>query len=51
AYSVREVANMLAVTEKSVYRLIARGLLKPLRVFRHHRITKKELERFLVENM
>src|SRR5260370_38758027 len=47
AYSVREVASALAVSEKSVYRLIARGLLKPLRALLHHRLTEKELQRFL----
>jgi excisionase family DNA binding protein len=51
AYSVREIANALAVSEKSIYRVIARGVLKPLRAFRHHRITRKELQRFLTENM
>lgn len=51
AYSIREVARALAVSEKSIYRLIARGLLRPLKTFRHHRITRKELQRFLDENM
>jgi len=51
AYTVREVADMLAVTEKTIYRLLDRQLLKSLKAFRHHRIPAKELERFLRENI
>ena len=38
---------MLGVCEKSVRRLIDRGLLKTSRALRHHRVTKQEIERFL----
>jgi excisionase family DNA binding protein len=42
---------MLGVTSKSVYRLLQRGLLRSLKALRHHRIPRKELERFLQENL
>ena len=51
AYSVEEVAAMLGVTPKSVYRLLQRGLLRSLKALRHHRIPRKEFERFLQENL
>jgi excisionase family DNA binding protein len=51
AYSVKEVADMLGVTSKSVYRLLDRNLLRSLQALRHHRIPRKELERFLRENL
>ena len=47
AFSLRETAQMLGVCEKSVRRLIDRGLLKTSRALRHHRVTKQEIERFL----
>jgi excisionase family DNA binding protein len=50
AFSVGEVAVMLGVTPKSVYRLLQRGLLRSLKALRHHRIPRQEFERFL-ENL
>ncbi|MCI0541132.1 MAG: helix-turn-helix domain-containing protein [Verrucomicrobiales bacterium] len=47
AYSVAEAAQMLGVCEKTVRRLISRGLLRPSRALRHLLIPKKELEKFL----
>ena len=47
AFSVQETASMLGVSDKSVRRLIWRGLLRPSRALRHIRIPKDELERFL----
>ena len=47
AFSIRETAQMLGICEKSVRRLIERGLLKTSRALRHHRVTKQEIERFL----
>lgn len=47
AYSVKEAAEILGVSEKSVRRLIIRGLLRPSRALRHLLIPRKELERFL----
>jgi len=50
-YSVKEIAAMLGVSTKSIYRIINRGLLRSLKGFRHHRIPRKELERFLQQNL
>ena len=47
AYSVQETARMLGVCDKSVRRLILRGLLRPSRALRHILIPKQEIERFL----
>ena len=49
AYSVQEAAHMLGVCDKSVRRLILRGLIRPSRALRHILIPKDELERFLRE--
>ena len=50
-FSVRETAEMLGVSEKSVRRLIARGLLRPSKALRHHLIPRTEIERFLYETL
>ena len=47
AYSVQETARMLGVCDKSIRRLILRGLIRPSRALRHILIPKDELERFL----
>jgi hypothetical protein len=47
AYSVAETAAMLGICEKSVRRLIARGLLRPSRALRHLLIPRSEIGRFL----
>jgi len=47
AYSVQETARMLGVCDKSIRRLILRGLLRPSRALRHILIPRDELERFL----
>jgi excisionase family DNA binding protein len=47
AYSLKETATMLGVCEKSVRRLIHRGLIRPSRALRHILIPKIEIERFL----
>ena len=49
AYSVQETARMLGVCDKSVRRLILRGLLRPSRALRHILIPRDEIERFLRE--
>ncbi len=49
AFGVRETAQMLGISEKSVRRLIARGLLKPSKALRHHLIDHREILRFLEE--
>ena len=47
AFSVQETAQMLGVCDKSVRRLILRGLIRPSRALRHVLIPRDELERFL----
>jgi excisionase family DNA binding protein len=47
AFSVRETALMLGVCEKTVRRLLDRGLLKASRALRHKLIHRNEIERFL----
>jgi len=47
AYSVKETAALLGLSEKTVRRLIDRGLLKASRALRHLLIPKKEIDRFL----
>ena len=47
AFSVKETAATLGVSEKTVRRLVARRLLNPSRALRHLLISKKEVERFL----
>lgn len=46
-YTVPEVAEILKVSDKSVYRLIERELLKTCCALRHKRVSKKELARFI----
>ena len=48
-YSVEEVASMLNVSSKTVYRLVDRGLLKATKALRHLRITASSIEQFLKE--
>ena len=47
AYTVQEVAEMLAVSPKTIYRLVDRGLLKSSKALRHLRITRQSIEAFL----
>lgn len=47
AFNIKETADMLGVSEKTVRRLIARRLLHPSRALRHLLIPKAEIERFL----
>ena len=47
AYSVQETARMLGVCDKSMRRLILRGLLRPSRALRHILVSKQEIDRFL----
>jgi excisionase family DNA binding protein len=49
AFSVKETAQLLGVSEKTVRRLVARKLLRSSRALRHLLIAKKEIERFLDE--
>ncbi|MCW5557810.1 MAG: helix-turn-helix domain-containing protein [Verrucomicrobiae bacterium] len=47
AYSVRETAAALGVSEKTIRRLIDRGLLRVSRSLRHILIPRAEIDRFL----
>lgn len=47
AFTVSETAVILGISEKSVRRLIGRGLIRPSKALRTHIITQKEIERFL----
>ena len=49
AFSVQETAEALGVCEKTIRRLVARGLLRPSRALRHLLIARREIERFLAE--
>jgi excisionase family DNA binding protein len=42
-YSVTETAHVLGVSLPTVYRLIARRLLKPLPGLRHKRVSKRQV--------
>jgi|GEM_PF-5539861 len=42
-YSVTETAQVLGVSLPTVYRLIARRLLKPLPGLRHKRVSKRQV--------
>ena len=46
-YTVEEVSAVLKVSNKTVYRLVDRGLLRATKALRHLRITKKSLDQFL----
>jgi excisionase family DNA binding protein len=46
-FTVEEIAAILKISQKSVYRLIERKRLHALKALRHHRITKKSLDAFL----
>lgn len=45
--TVPEAPELLGVSDKSVYRLIERGLLRSAGGMRHKQITPAEIERFL----
>lgn len=46
-YTVSEVAEMFGISRKSVYRLLARGLLQSSSALRHKMITKRSVEKFV----
>ena len=49
-YTGSEAAAILKVNEKTVRRLIDRGLLKKSKAIRHIRITRQSLDEFLAHN-
>ena len=48
-YTTKEAAAYLKVSQKTVYRLVDRGLLKAWKGLRHLRITRESLEHVLHE--
>ncbi|MCF8002271.1 MAG: helix-turn-helix domain-containing protein [Halanaerobiales bacterium] len=48
--TVKEVADILNVTEQTVYNLTSKGKLNPTKVGRAVRIKKQELNRFIDDN-
>jgi excisionase family DNA binding protein len=44
-YSVAEAAHVLGVSQPTIYRLIARRLLRPLPCLRHKRLPRKQVQR------
>lgn len=51
AFSLKETAGLLGVSEKSVRRLLARGLLHSSNALRHRLIPRFEIERFLRDTL
>ncbi len=51
AYRVKETAQILGISEKSVRRLIDRGLLRSSKALRHLLIPRHEIERFLRDTL
>lgn len=47
ALTVAESAKMLGTSQKTIYRLLQRGLLKALPSLRRKQITRKSLEAFV----
>ena len=47
AHSINETAVLLAVTRRTVYRRIARGELRPVRIGARQRIPAEQLERLM----
>jgi excisionase family DNA binding protein len=50
AFSVKETAALLGISEKTVRRLVERKLLNPSRALRHLLFSRKEVQRFLDES-
>jgi len=46
-YPVSKVADMFSISKKSVHRLLQRGLLQSSSAFRHKRITRASIEKFM----
>jgi hypothetical protein len=49
-YSVSEAAGVLGVSNQTVYRLLARGLIEPLRGIRHKRIPVVSVKKYIGGN-
>lgn len=46
-YTAEETAEILKVSQKTVYRLVDRKILHAIKALRHLRITKKSLDAFV----
>jgi hypothetical protein len=46
-FPVSRVADMFSISQKSVYRLLQRGLLESSSALRHKMITRASIEKFL----
>jgi len=46
-YPVSKVADMFSISKKSVHRLLSRGLLESSSAFRHKRVTRASIEKFM----
>jgi len=46
-FPVSKVAEMFSISQKSVYRLLQRGLLQSSSAFRHKLITRASIEKFI----
>ena len=51
AYTLKELCAEMSVSPATIYRLIARRLLRPLPYLRTKMFTRAEVERFLAEGM
>jgi excisionase family DNA binding protein len=49
-FTAGETAALLKVSQKTVYRLVARGFLSSTNHLRHLRITRASLEKFVMNN-
>ena len=49
-FTAGETAALLKVTEKTVYRLVARRRLHAVKSLRHLRITRASLEKFIADD-
>jgi hypothetical protein len=48
-YSAAEVGEMFGISNKSVYRLLDRGLLKSSNALRHKRISRASIDEFIAK--
>jgi len=46
-YSVPEVSEMVGISQKTVYRLLKRGLLSSSNALRHKRISRASIDNFV----
>ncbi len=51
AFSVQETAQILGVSDKTVRRLVTRGLLRSSKALRHLLIPRSEIDRFLKDTL